>query len=632
MGKPLAGDLDFRQFRHIAIAFTPLNYHARMTTPPPAALCNHGFFTRLHQRVMHFNKSTLGGAALICTLLAGPWLPPTHAAQPVAEQASTSNAELVYLVLVGEMQIAAQQPGVGYSLILEAARKSGNSELYRRAVNVALESRSMDAAKEAVRVWTAAEPMSPEPHRVMLQLMLATAAISQSSGTLERLLTTVPEAERSAQIDLIGQIYAQASDRDGAHRVIANALKPWTKQPNTAASAWAAIGTVALAAGLKESAMAALTSALTSPQRSTGAAGLLAVNLLNAKESKAEALLTGYLDSSTDKSTAVVRMAYVRQLINENRTAEALKQLEVLVRVDPEAAEAWLVSGAINLQEKRLDLAEEQLKRYLTLSGKLDEERTQKSNAQAYLSLAQIAESKGQFDQAAEWLDRVENTDDVLRVQVRRAALLARRGKVEEARALIQQTPAQEAEDIRAKILAEAQLLKENSRLADAFTVLGQAVKQYPEDTELAYEQAMLAEKLGLADDMERILRELIARKPDYHHAYNALGYALADRNTRLLEAKALIERALALAPGDPFITDSLGWVEFRLGNLVEAVHLLKDAFEKRADIEIAVHLGEALWALGNKAAAESVFRKALDIQSDNASLKETLTRLGLKP
>ena len=215
-------------------------------------------------------------------------------------------------------------------------------------------------------------------------------------------------------------------------------------------------------------------------------------------------------------------------------------------------------------------------------------------------------------------------------MQARRAALLAKKGRLDEARGLIQRVQAQQPIDIRAKLLVEVQLLKDAQQLQLAYALLGDAAAQYPDDEELVYEHAMLADKLGQHEDMERILRALMARKPDYHHAFNALGYALADRNTRLGEAKALIEKALAMAPGDPFITDSLGWVEYRLGNLPLAVQLLRQAFEKRADIEIAVHLGEVLWVMGDRDAARAMFMQAKTLQADNAALKETLQRLGV--
>ncbi len=138
----------------------------------------------------------------------------------------------------------------------------------------------------------------------------------------------------------------------------------------------------------------------------------------------------------------------------------------------------------------------------------------------------------------------------------------------------------------------------------------------------------MMAEKLNKLDDMERLLRRVIALKPDHQHAYNALGYSLAERNMRLPEARTLIKKALDLSPGEPFITDSLGWVEYRLGNKDEALRLLRGAYQSRPDVEIAAHLGEVLWVSGQTDEAKRVWREARARDSANDVLRETLARL----
>jgi Flp pilus assembly protein TadD len=154
------------------------------------------------------------------------------------------------------------------------------------------------------------------------------------------------------------------------------------------------------------------------------------------------------------------------------------------------------------------------------------------------------------------------------------------------------------------------------------------ASQRFPDDTDLLYEQAMVAEKLDRLVEMERLLRRVIALKPDIAHAHNALGYSLADRGIRLPEARALIQRALELSPGDPFITDSLGWVEFRLGNQDEALRLLRQAYAARPDTEIAAHLGEVLWALGQRDEARRIWQESAGRDAANDVLRETLARL----
>jgi tetratricopeptide (TPR) repeat protein len=246
----------------------------------------------------------------------------------------------------------------------------------------------------------------------------------------------------------------------------------------------------------------------------------------------------------------------------------------------------------------------------------------------AWLMLAQAAEQRGDYAAAEGWLKRIDDPRRALEVQTRRASMLARQGKVNEARQMIRQAPERTTEDGRAKLVAEVGVLREVKRWREAYDVLAGAVKRQPDDSDLIYEQAMMAEKLERLDEMERLLRRVIELKPGNAHAHNALGYSLADRRQRLPEARALVQRALELAPGDPFITDSLGWVEFRSGNRDEALRHLEAAWRARPDAEIGAHLGEVLWALGRKDEARRIWREARGKDAANEVLRETLTRL----
>jgi tetratricopeptide (TPR) repeat protein len=180
--------------------------------------------------------------------------------------------------------------------------------------------------------------------------------------------------------------------------------------------------------------------------------------------------------------------------------------------------------------------------------------------------------------------------------------------------------------------MAEAQLLRDAQDHAAAYEVYAQAVTRFPQDPDIVYEQASMAEKLERWDDMERLLKGLIQSHPNYQHAYNALGYSWADRNVRLPEAKALIERAVALAPQDGYILDSLGWVEFRLGNLDQALTHLQRAFGLKADAEIAAHWGEVLWVKGDRDGALAIWRKGSALNADNNTLRKTLQRFDAQP
>jgi len=324
-------------------------------------------------------------------------------------------------------------------------------------------------------------------------------------------------------------------------------------------------------------------------------------------------------------------MAYTRNLLNAQRYADAYAQTLLLNAEKPDMAEAWLVRGSLELQDKKTAQAESSLKTYVALKpapADAAPSEMDRGLVQAYLLLAQIAEQNQRPDEAMAYLGRIDSPQDALRVQSRRAAILAHQGKLAEARALIRSTPETQPEDARAKISAEVQLLREARQYQDAYEVLYNATAQYPEDMDLVYDQAMMAEKIGRPDEMEVLLRRVIAAKPDYYHAYNALGYSFADRGVRLTEARELVTKSLEFAPNDPFIVDSLAWVEFRSGNPAEAARLLQGAYKARPDAEIAAHLGEVLWSLGQHDEANTVWAAGQALSPENETLLETMKRL----
>ena len=329
------------------------------------------------------------------------------------------------------------------------------------------------------------------------------------------------------------------------------------------------------------------------------------------------------------------QLAYVKALLNNKREADATTQLQKMAVEHPNFLESWLLLGLLAVQSGDLDRAERDLKAYLSLADKLDQAQTpaevRRGRSQAFHALAQVAQQRKDYAGADAWLQRIDNPDDVLRAQIRRAALLAMQGQLDEGLKMIRSQPERSPNDLLAKQSAEIQLLREHKQYAQARTLLQTKLALNPDDLDDQYELAMLHEKLGELGDMERLLRQLMQAKPDDPQAFNALGYSLADRGLRLPEAKALIQKALQLSPGDPFITDSLAWVEFRSGNLETALTLLQGAFKERPDAEIAAHLGEVLWVLNRQSEAQEIWREGLKLHPTNESLIDTLKRLQVR-
>lgn len=561
-----------------------------------------------------------------------PPAPVQDAPAEVDEQPSSSEAraalgaELFYEILLGEITSSSGDPGTGYALMLEAARRSGDSQLYRRATDIALQSRSAEYALISAKAWKESQPKSREANRYVLQILIVLNRIGETGELLKQELAQSPPPVRIATIQALPQLYGRASDKKLAATIVEQALATDLTHPAVGPTAWTTIGRMRLAAGSKPGALDAVKQAQALDATNDGAA-LLAMLLVEEGYSDAEPLLARYL---AGKPLPEIRMAYARALLDLQRYSDAQAQADAVTQEKPDMPEAWLVQASLHLQANRLPQAQTSLQQFQTLIDALPANDPRKSAlTQAYLMQAQIAEKQGNFAQAESWLSRIDNSADMFSAQNRRASLLARQGKLEEARALIRSLPAPTPDDVRLKLLAEVQLLRDAQKHQEAFDVQSKAVALKPADNEMVYDQAMLAEKAGKLDVMEKLLRDIIARQPDYHHAYNALGYSLADRGVRLQEAKQLISKALEYAPGDPFITDSLAWVEFRLGNAGEAARLLEEAFKKQPDAEIAAHWGEVLWSMGQRERAQSVWRDGLQINRDNDTLKDTMKRLG---
>lgn len=605
----------------------------------------------------------LAGALQLGPVHAQGGAPAAAAATPAASgppPSSDLDGPLFFQLMLAEFELASGRPGPAYEYVMEAARRLKRDELFRRAVDIAIGARAGEQALTAARAWRLARPTSLDAARTEVQVLSALNRFGEAIEPLRAVVRLSPAEDRAGLISSLPRVVGRASDRRQAATLLDEVLKPFFTDPALATAARLASARSWLAAGEAEQ---ALTAAEAIQKTDAAAPGptLIALELWSSRPAtdplavRAQALITAFLDSG--KAETPIRLAWARALVSAQRYTDAVTQFEQVVRERPGDAGPYLTLGALHLDLKQLDPARVALERYVTLAeatrvppaasaapsapegteaapagSEPSAEREADGLVEAWLMLARISEQQQRFADAERWLSKVQDPARALDVQTRRATLLARQGRVAEARDAIRRAPERDAQDARAKFAAEAGVLRDIKRYAEAYTVLEAATRQFPEDSDLLYERAMLAERLQRMDDAERLLRRVMELKPDSPHAYNALGYSLADRGLRLEEARGLIVRALELAPGDPFITDSLGWVEFRLGRNEEALRHLQAAWAARPDTEIGAHLGEVLWVLGRREEALRIWRAARERDAANEVLKETLARLKVSP
>ena len=557
---------------------------------------------------------------------------------------SNIDAPLFYQLLIGEMQLREGEAGAAFQVILDAARRTKDEQLFRRATDIALQARAGDQALVSAKAWRQTLPDSLDALRYQVQLLVALNRPQETLEPLQVLLKQTPPAERPSLITALPRFFARSTDKAQVATLTEDLLRPYIDVPDTRVASLVTSGRSWLAAQDNAKALAFAQRAHALDPAAEGPA-VLALEL-RPGDPAAATIVQGHLTARPDSNG--VRLLYVRALLAVPRYADATAQLETLTRTAPQLAQAWLTLGALHLQLREPAPAIVALQKYVQLvqaGGALPKPAadaaaddaaadddvpasTEDALTRAWLLLAQAADLQGDFRASEAWLAKIEDPQRALEVQTRRASLLARQGKLAQARELIRRVPEKAPADARAKLLAEAQVLRDVKQWGEANTLLGKANVQFTDDVDLIYEQSMTLEKLNKLDEMERLLRRVIALKPDHQHAYNALGYSLAERNVRLPEARTLIKKALDLSPGEPSITDSLGWVEYRLGNREEALRLLRDAFRGQPDAEIAAHLGEVLWVSGQKDEARKIWREGRGKDAGNEVLRETLARL----
>jgi tetratricopeptide (TPR) repeat protein len=355
---------------------------------------------------------------------------------------------------------------------------------------------------------------------------------------------------------------------------------------------------------------------------------VLTLAQVTADETAASAVLSEFL--AAHPKAREVRAAYARVLVGRKQYEPARQQFLALLKDQPDHLGTLYALGILSLQMNDQKGAEGYLGRFASVfEAHPDPER---DGTKVYLMLSQLAEERGDQKGALAWLEKVEEGEGGgwFNAQLKRAQLLGKQGDMAGARKLLAGLEASQPAEQAQVLLTEGQILRDAGQQEQAYVLLQAAVATFPTNPDLLYDFALLAEKTGRLDVMEKSLREVMQQAPDNHHAYNALGYSLAERNVRLPEALELIGKALKMAPGDPFIMDSMGWVQYRLGNLNEAEAQLRQAYALRNDPEIAVHLGEVLWQKGEKADAQKLWREARAKDPKNDTLKNTLARLHL--
>ncbi|MDD2775159.1 MAG: tetratricopeptide repeat protein [Gallionella sp.] len=520
--------------------------------------------------------------------------------------------DLLYEILISEV---AQQRGYG-DLALEgmtdAASQTRDPRLARRAAQFALESGNTQRGIAAFRLWEQLEPTSVVPARLLSSTLLRGGKIEESTIAFSKVL-----AQDSAHAD---QIFLQIEplalaypDKAAGLKLMQTLAQPY---PQLAEAHWS-VAQLARAAGDMTLALSSTQQART--LRPDWSRPVILEAELRQKQSPQAGLdvLREYLKQYPKARD--VRILYARLLLDQKQYPLARAEFQQLAAEVPDNAELAFAIALISLQMNDLKGAEAQLKQALTAGNK--------DPSTVHYYLAQLSEANKTPDEAIAHYREVKDGEYAFNAQMRIAYLLSKQNKVTEAREHLHQIKPDSNQQRVQILLVEAQLLRQAKQVAEAHQILSQQLAKLPNDPDLLYETAMLADTLGKYEESEKHLRKLILLQPKRAHAYNALGYSLLDRNLRIPEAMALVEKANKLAPDDIAIMDSMGWGYYRSGKLEESIKWLKRAFAGNPDPEIASHLGEVLWTHGEKEEAQKIWQDSLKTNPDNALLQTVIKK-----
>lgn len=520
--------------------------------------------------------------------------------------------QITYQLLLGEVAAQRGELGLSASAYMDLAQSTRDPRIAKRAAEIAAFSRQSEVALQAAQLWLELDPESVQARQMLSGLLVNANRPQELEPQLVALL-----AQEGSQIGesllRLNRVLGRLSDKAEAMRMVERLTEPYLTLPEAHFAR-------AQAAMVAREPKRALESAIRANElRPEWEAGLLLRAQATAESDQlaARKLMEQHLKRYPDARE--VRMQFARLLVAERNYAGARKQFEILLGGAPDNADVVFAVGVLAMQTQDYKGAQGYFTKLLGM-------RYQDPNL-VKLYLAQLAEELKENEDALNWYQQVGQGDHYLGAQGRYVLLLSRMGRIEDARAHLRQLADRPGGSKSRSAMLEFQLLRDANRGEEAEAVLEAALAAEPDQPELLYETAMLAERDNRIEVAEQRLRRLIEVKPDHAHAYNALGYSLAERNTRLDEAQTLIAKGLELAPDDPFILDSMGWVMFRRGDLNGALTYLERAFSIRPDPEIAAHLGEVKWLLGQKEDAVKLWRAVAAQHPDNAALESTIKR-----
>lgn len=558
--------------------------------------------------------------ALLASVSLGSACADASAAAAASKTAEASAA--IFEIIAADIAVHRRQPGLAYELLTETVKRTQDPQIAGLAWQAAMRTGNIRSVQAASREWVRLDPNNPVPHRTILAYAIENGQIDDITRELETLHAM--EKDKPSWT----AVMTQSMLRSGVNlSLVHRAMEPYWNM-------YAGDPDVLVAMGSYQQAMHNPKEACTYVQRAF------------AKQPDSEKIVTTAADLCWDSDresafkmletylrahpkNAAVRLMYGRALSRAGRTEEALAELKKSVASNPEEPLILINGGQLAYECRDYPLAEQYLQKYIGIvQEKMPE--IDLSRSEVWLRLAAALHEDGRHGEEAERLAELTSGPLAVQARMREAEALAETGHVERARSVLEKAAKKHPDSRDELLIAEAKLLVSQKRSEEAMAMLEEHLRDNPADVQLHYDTAILAEQVGLTERSKALLRGILREHPDHVQANNALGYIMVTNGDSLAEARRLLEHAYRLAPLDPFVLDSMGWLCFKEGRYDQAAEFTLTSLKKLFDVEVAGHLIEILQASGRGKEAAALYRELSSRAGRDPRVQELGKRLKL--
>ncbi|MCU7835070.1 MAG: tetratricopeptide repeat protein [gamma proteobacterium symbiont of Taylorina sp.] len=518
--------------------------------------------------------------------------------------------ELLYELLLAEFALQRSNYQLAYDKYYNAAKKTGDSRLAKKATRVSLFAKNEAQTFKAVKLWSELEPDNIDVQQILASTLIKKRQDEKAIIYLHKIISLSSDFEDG--ISRVINILDTIKEQDRVIRIFTQISEPH-KEKIVIKLYWAKIS---LKYGDFKNTEKYLHEILAAKPDYLKAL-IVQVELLKKQKKNHQAIQALEKIIQNYPENKVLRLELIRLLVENKSYKKGFEQVQILA--DSELApEVLFTISLLSIEMDQLDAAKQYLERLYTY--KLY------ANEAAYF-IAQLEAERKDYAQAEQWFKKVKHGKYTFEAYLGLVVAYSQQQKFEQAFKLLEHSNTNSNKQSIDVLQIKAEVYSQAKKYKKAYEIYTEALDLAPDNSDLRYGRAMLAEKFDRIDLLEQDLLIIIKANPQDNQALNALGYTLTEKTNRYQEAYQYIEQALEINPEDVATLDSMGWILHKLGKNKEAVKYLRKAYDKDPDPEIAAHLGEVLWSLGQTNEAKSIWLQALKKDPEHQVLLSTTTR-----